>query len=142
MENFDPDWIDRVNRRRHKLTLDQASYAVTRRALLRHEDIARAAKEFDSMIGVYFLIRSDKVVYVGQSNNVHARVQQHRNIDRKEFERWAFIQCERNQLNVLESLYIMALQPEDNGRNVNNEYCVPLTLDKILQLITEARRAA
>jgi len=98
---FEIDWVDRADRRKHSLTLDYASYRVSNRVLLKHEDIVKAAKTFDTTTGIYFLIREDKVVYVGQSVNIFARVQSHKTSDRKKFDRWAFVQCESHQLDAL-----------------------------------------
>lgn len=77
-------------------------------------EILDAAMPIGTAMGIYFLIKSNEVVYVGQSVDVYSRIAKHRS-DGKDFDSFAFLQCERNMLNDLESLYISALVPFMNS---------------------------
>ncbi len=59
------------------------------------------------------LVKGDRVVYVGQSINVFARISGHHI---KDFESFAFIPCNQTILDRLESLYIHILRPPLNGK--------------------------
>lgn len=77
-------------------------------------EILSAAMPIGTAMGIYFLIKGAEVVYVGQSIDVYGRLSKHR-VDGKDFDSFAFIQCERNMLNDLESLYISAFVPFMNS---------------------------
>ena len=67
-----------------------------------------------TLYGVYFLICSDEVVYVGQSVCVHARVAQHFSERDKVFDRAMAIPVPRDQLTAAEYAFIDALAPRFN----------------------------
>ena len=70
---------------------------------------------FDSrskISGIYFLIKDGRIVYVGQSENVHYRAFVH--AKQKDFDSYTYIPCELSQLGILEAAYINALKPELN----------------------------
>jgi excisionase family DNA binding protein len=66
------------------------------------------------LVGIYALTAGDRVIYVGQSVNIVARVQQHQAT--KTFD-GAFILglCERDELNAAEGRYIHEYHPPLNG---------------------------
>ena len=64
--------------------------------------------------GIYFLCKSDEVVYVGQSVNPLARIGQH--IRDKDFDRAYFIPCPASALDEVEAGFIRKLKPRLNGR--------------------------
>ncbi len=68
----------------------------------------------DPIIGVYFLIRDDQVVYVGQSRNVEARIEHHRAGD-KVFNAYALMEVSECDLTVTEAGMILAYQPLYNA---------------------------
>lgn len=72
--------------------------------------------------GVYFLIKENEVVYVGQSVNIAARIIAHKN-DGKVFDEVKFILCEKEKLDEKEMFFIKLLQPKLNGdyKNKNHE---------------------
>lgn len=77
-------------------------------------EIVFASIPADSLkCGVYFLISDEKVMYVGQSVNIDARLAHHR-LAGKVFDRWHWIPCRRDGLDSLERLYLNALLPSDN----------------------------
>ena len=64
--------------------------------------------------GVYFLFLSDECVYVGQSVNVHRRVQEHLVQGVKEFDSYAWTPVQKENLVLAEAAYIAKLQPRLN----------------------------
>lgn len=108
--------------------LSAVSVALTGKALLRHDEIAKAALQWANVSGVYFLLEGDEVVYVGQSTNVYTRIGQHRD---KRFDRYAFVPCAVDALDKLESLYIHFLRPRLNAA-YGSITCAPIALDALL----------
>ena len=62
--------------------------------------------------GIYVLFLAGRIVYVGQSTNVFARLAQHQ--ERKTFDRFSFIVCTRTDLNNLETKLIREFRPPLN----------------------------
>lgn len=87
---------------------------VDRQGLLQPDAIARKAMTFDRIIGVYFLLRDDEIVYVGQSGNILYRIACHRHDGEKEFNRIFLIECPEAQMEHLERLYIAKFTPKYN----------------------------
>lgn len=77
------------------------------------EEIIGASIPLGTQVGIYFLIRNDEVIYVGQSIDILNRVSKHRR-EGKVFDSYSFIECAKENLNLLESTYITALIPELN----------------------------
>jgi len=63
---------------------------------------------------IYFLVRDNKVVYVGQSVSLPVRIQTHLTTERKDFNRVLYLPVPMYQLNEAENEYIRALRPEYN----------------------------
>ena len=83
-------------------------------------------------IGVYFLIEKDEIVYVGQSVNVFARVSHHYQDGEKVFDSFCYISCEKEELNILESLYILIFQPRCNGyHGISRQLHAPMSFREI-----------
>ena len=114
---------------RHELS-DKTALTLTSKVLLSEAEIVSAANPYELATGVYFLIGGNKVVYVGQSVNVYTRVSEHHD---KLFDSFAFIPCEREMLNTLESLYIHVLRPPLNG-NQHGGKQAPLSLNKLIKV--------
>lgn len=108
----------------------------TRFSLVPKDALIEKSKNYGNACGVYFLIKENEVVYIGQSINIASRVTQHRD---KEFDSVSYVACHRDELDILESLYILAYQPELNGSNGNGPTggtrpATPVTLSKIVQM--------
>jgi hypothetical protein len=101
-------------------------HAMTATKLLPEDEIVAASDKWITPSGIYFLVRGKRVVYTGQSVNVLTRIAEHS--ERIKFDRCAFIECPRSALDVLESLYIHALKPKENGRRGSGEIIAPLKL--------------
>lgn len=82
-------------------------------APLSAEQIIASAIPSSVICGIYFLIRKDQIVYVGQSKNVLRRVARHAD-DGKEFDHFSVAPCEESELDALERTYILSLFPEQN----------------------------
>jgi hypothetical protein len=78
-----------------------------------HIAILEAAIPTSKASGVYFLIRGGEVAYVGQSVDVLHRIARHRR-EGKLFDAFSYIECDRDDMDRLETLYIKALVPLEN----------------------------
>ena len=129
--------IEELERRRQVVqqldTMSELANKITSKTLVSAEAILSAAKPWQSFTGVYFLISNNKIVYVGQSVNVYARLGAHAH---KNFDSFTVLPCPKEHLNVLESLYIHIFDPPLNGHEKSN--CAPLNLEKILKLSVNA----
>lgn len=69
-----------------------------------------------SSVGIYFLFKNNRCVYVGQSIKVHQRVTEHRTrkAHLKDFDSYSWVTCRRDQLSELERFYIEKLNPKLN----------------------------
>ena len=73
----------------------------------------------DEISGVYFLFNNDRIVYVGQSTNIHARVQNHRD---KAFDSYTYLTVrDYSERNYVESYYIDLFKPEYNVATYNTD---------------------
>lgn len=61
--------------------------------------------------GIYFLIDKKTVVYVGQSNNIMSRISGH---SVKKYTSIIYIECDKEELDKLETDYIIAFNPKYN----------------------------
>lgn len=119
------DEIERV------ITYTKIAGKLLNNTLLREEDIVAQAQPWENCSGVYFLINNGKVVYVGQSVNVFARMMYHQN--GRKFDSFAYVPCATKHLDVLESLYIHCLRPPENGV-VQGRVVAPLTINQIFDM--------
>ena len=108
--------------------VNKTALTLTGKTLLREDEIVNSANTWELATGVYFLIDGNKVVYVGQSVNVYARIASHHS---KAFDRFAFIPCSREVLDNLESLYIHILRPPLNA-DMHGRKQAPMSLDKLI----------
>lgn len=104
--------------------------ALTGKRLLLEEEIVAAAQSWNRTCGVYFLVSAGRVVYVGQSVDVFARLSVHAKT--KSFDAMAYVACAPELLDKLESLYIHTLQPEMDGLQRDGAKVAPLSLQEIL----------
>ena len=66
-------------------------------------------------IGVYFLIRNNIIVYVGQSFHVYQRLTLHVIEKLKNFDSFFFLECREDEIDDLESYFIVKYSPEYNS---------------------------
>ena len=94
---------------------------------------SRLYSDLDRACGVYFLIERNEVVYVGQSVNVFSRMREH--CKSKRFDSYSYISCPREDLNVLESLYIHVFRPPLQGRGSGGDsLSAPISLSRLLEM--------
>ena len=123
----------------HVLALNKASVKLTGATLLKQREIVAAKMELPVKSGVYFLINNGKVVYVGQSVKIMSRVIDH--TINKVFDGFAYIPCEANMLDVMESLYIHVLRPPLNGKRFDGKSPVaPLQLKDLFAAANQTNR--
>jgi hypothetical protein len=120
----------KLEKLKHIDTLNELSNKVSSKTLLQEKDLVSAAKPWQSFAGIYFLVHKDRVIYVGQSVNVYARISSHTD---KVFDRFTVLPCAKSNLNLVESLYIHTLQPPLNGGN-GKATLAPLSLEKIMAI--------
>jgi hypothetical protein len=107
--------------------------ALTGSTLLTESEIVSNCSRFAECCGVYFLIKAGRVVYVGQSVNVYGRIYQH--LVGKDFDSFAYVPCETESLDILESLYIHVLRPPLNGEQCGAPVA-PIRLNKLIKMAT------
>jgi len=90
--------------------------------LLSYEDVLLRAKKHTALCGVYFLIKDREIIYVGQSVNIASRIQTHSAT--KTFDCYSYALCNREELNALETKYIMFFKPKLNY-TMQGYLCVP-----------------
>lgn len=99
----------------HVLDSRVLSESLTGKAMVYASEIVAQSVPYENQCGVYFLVKSDRVVYVGQSVQIGTRLSDHAKT--KDFDRYTYVACSKEKLDVLESLYIHALNPEYQGRS-------------------------
>jgi hypothetical protein len=114
---------------KHRL-FNLQSIALSGKAMVSVKDILEAAEPYEDLSGVYFLVRGAIVVYVGQSVSIHVRIRTHIS-DGRIFDRVAYIKCPPEKLDLLESLYIHHINPEENGNSQHGGKHAPLSFIQI-----------
>jgi hypothetical protein len=110
---------------------------MTGKTLHTEAEIVAVSEPYKRLCGVYFLVAGDRVVYVGQSVNIPGRIGTH-GVNKK-FDRVAFVPCEEQHLNILESLYIHILRPSLNGNsNSQGLKTAPISMQEMLRYIGPA----
>lgn len=91
-----------------------------------HDEIVGQAHPLEPICGVYFLVKDRRVVYVGQSVNIVARLAAH--MGTKDFDSTCYMVAQPEELDFIESFYIYMLSPALNGP-------APMRLDRFLSLM-------
>ena len=112
--------------------LSEIAKGLTGKTLLREEEVVQSSQLYTNRCGVYFLINLGKVVYVGQSTSVFARVSTHFVDPSKQFTHFAWCEVDKHLLDKFESLYIHVLRPQFNGEHSNGLKQAPLKLSDLL----------
>lgn len=89
-------------------------------AALRGLSNIRTALVLPKLCGLYFLCKARTVVYVGQSVDVYARLNHHR--DQKLFDTAYVWPCPKSELDAMEGAFIRILQPSLN-RSIGPQTC-------------------
>ncbi len=90
---------------------------MTRKDLLGLHGIKELTRQ--PLCGVYFLLAGDEIVYIGQSRNIEARVASHKSVLKyiAPFDTVLYVECERKELNKLESQYMQKYSPTLNTKH-------------------------
>jgi len=89
--------------------------------LLSEEEIISMKEPFETIPGIYFLIKDNNIVYIGQSIHIPARVRSHAIPGRKsvhlkkEFDSYTYVMCREEELDFYERAYIQKFKPIYNG---------------------------
>jgi hypothetical protein len=63
------------------------------------------------LIGIYFLIKDNKIIYIGKTTKGFSRVLEHKS---KNFDKYCFFQVELKDLNYIEAINILHYKPQLN----------------------------
>lgn len=122
---------------KHKVEINKVSQKVTGDLLISEREVVSRSADINTLdkCGVYFLIDTNKVVYVGQSVNVYARLCTHKR--EKQFDRYTVLPCSENMLDTLESMYIHFFRPKYNGvhKGRAKKMVAPVRQEALLKLI-------
>ena len=84
----------------------------------------------EAMVGVYFLLDGDEIVYVGQSkSNIPARIQAH--AKDKEFQKFTVMPCDPDMLDDLEAKYIAQYAPKYNRTLRNSRIAKDINIETV-----------
>jgi len=98
-------------------TLDEARLGEV--GLLTDAEIVSRAVPLKREPGIYFLIAGDRIVYIGQSTDVFARIRQHQRARR--FDGFAWFPCPAHELVETEKTLILKFRPPQNTANLRTE---------------------
>ena len=96
--------------------------------MLTIEEIRWASSKVNRTIirGIYFLLKDNEIVYVGQSDNVMKRISAHIVADEKMFDSYCVLPVKEGDLNDIEARYIWEFAPRHNKSIPKNERCKTL----------------
>ena len=130
LKNGIADLRRQLSELQNEVELVEKIKTLTGSIVLSEKQIVSGASKVGELSGVYFLIKDDKVIYVGQSVNVFSRVSSH---EVKDFTHVSWVPCEIGGLDALESLYIHTLRPDLNSKNgPDGGMWAPIPLKKLL----------
>lgn len=119
-----------------------------RNKALSEKFIASQAVPFVEVVGVYFLIQNEKIVYIGQSTNIFKRLYEHKKDKDKSWDAYSYIECSAGELDIVESMYIFKYEPiynsysqepnyqYDNSDKPKYKRSTPIYLDRIFKEFT------
>lgn len=105
-------------------------YAKEENTLSKNE-ILMLAGIVPKIVGIYFLIDNEEIVYVGQSKDIYSRINTH--TKHKVFDRFTYIKCPEEMLDTIETRYIKRLEPKLN-RNKDGRLVYPATNQKDIMM--------
>ena len=128
-KNFIGDFISQENQKQFFLTKEFTGKGLVEESDLRNKNKYFSRKPLNEdakiypvdtgMIGIYFLIKNNVIIYIGKSTNVMNRISQHKY--EKDFSSYAIIECDENEMSYLEADMIAKYQPEYNKSFPTNE---------------------
>jgi len=117
---------DEINKKRKQLSDIEESINTAKKKLkakmddplFEEDDILLLAGIRKRKCGVYFLIKDEEIVYVGQSVNIFSRIGAHETL--KDFDTFTYIECDKSELNIIEAKYIVKFKPKYNFSSLGN----------------------
>lgn len=128
--------INSLSDQHKKVELFSHTKYMVSQPIANEREIVAASSADIPMSGVYFLIREKRIVYVGQSVSVLGRIGNHAAEGVKDFDSYAFIECKKENLNILESIYIHILSPEYNGNAIGGSKVAPVGKGELHSLLS------
>jgi hypothetical protein len=116
--------------------------SIDSRGLFTAEHIAKKAMVFDRICGVYFLLKDDEIVYIGQSISVLTRLGEHKRDITKEFNRVYVIECPVGSLSRFEAMYIDKFKPKHNASVPTIDATAPLWEHSIRAILGDSIHVA
>lgn len=101
-------------------------------ALLSSEAIVDSSVPFKKLCGVYFIISEGQIIYIGQSVDILSRIGLHEN--HWKFDAYSIVECAKENLDLLESLYIHLFNPPLNGKGSDGNKFAPVSIKKIMMM--------
>ncbi len=88
---------------------------------------------------IYFLLDVDRIVYIGKTDNLEARIKIHKSFfDQLEWNQFRFIECESKYHFFYEKRWIMKFKPEYNRVLTTNKKMVSIRLN--IELIKHIKK--
>lgn len=95
------------------------------------EEVLAHKKQVEHLCGIYFLIKGDEIVYIGQTTVGESRIHQHKTARKIDFDSYAFFECDRNDLNMAEYANIEAHNPRFNkNKRPPASHCISISTMK------------
>lgn len=101
------------------------------------DDILFNKTPITKLRGVYFLIRHNEIVYVGQAADIISRVYHH--TQKKVFDSFSYLECE-GDMNLIEAEYILRFFPVYNQQLPQNDRYVPFHVLRRALKVNKGRR--
>lgn len=101
--------------------------------ILTKEAIFKDAVSYDGNPCIYFLIKDDTIVYVGQTVDLTRRVNEHKCEGKKDFDSFSSVSVKKRDLDKVESLCILYYRPIYNER-VDRDVNIPLSKQHLISL--------
>lgn len=102
--------------------------------ILEVEDVIANKRSYKPESSIYFLIKNEVVVYVGQSVSPYTRISVHEKD--KDFDSYFIEPCEYENLNEAEAYYVLKFNPIYNGMIPQNDFYKSLQKLKIILGVT------
>ena len=76
-----------------------------------------------SISGIYFIVRKNKIVYIGKSVNIFSRLNsEHKYLSFHKYDYIRFIQCKKSLIDRYEKRWILKFKPEFNHKYVSTYF--------------------
>lgn len=87
--------------------------AIRQANLVNAFDLPRVVVRKTKKIGIYFLIKNNNIIYIGQSADIEKRIIQHE--AKKDFDSYSYYECDIKMLFIYERVFLDKYLPELNN---------------------------